>query len=410
MVKRAALGMATVAALGAFFPACAAELRLDEALARARESSPVLRAATADVAAARARLRQGRLIPTNPVISADVARHTAPGEEQKDRGVQLEQEIEVGGQRGLRIAAVQHDVAHAEHMMDDRRRTVDGEVRRAFFGLVAAERRRLLAGERVAVASRLAEAARRRTRAGEVGALDARLAEIESVRAAQEQTAAETARARAEARLGTAIGAPPDGSLRAAADEAPLGPAVSEEAVVERALAARPDLAAAREQQARFETEARLVQRRGRIPNPVLRAFYRQELLDERIVGGGFSVPLPVWNREQGATAELLAQAGGAAAEVARLTDEVARQVRLAFRRRAAAEEVWRRYERDAVPAASAARELLARGYDTGYLALPEVLVQQDRLVQVRAAGIDAWLDLHEADAELIEAVGTESP
>ena len=142
----------------------------------------------------------------------------------------------------------------------------------------------------------------------------------------------------------------------------------------------------------------------------MLRAFYRQEQIGEHIVGGGVSVPLPVWNREQGTTAELLAQASGAANEVTRLTAEVARAVRLALRRRAAAEEGWRRYEREALPTAAAARELLERGYDAGYLSLPDALVQQDRLLDVRRAAIDAWLDLHEADADVAEAAGTDAP
>jgi cobalt-zinc-cadmium efflux system outer membrane protein len=120
-------------------------------------------------------------------------------------------------------------------------------------------------------------------------------------------------------------------------------------------------------------------------------------------------VPLPLWNREQGTTAELLARASGAADEVARLTAQVTREVQLALRHRAAAEETWRRYEREALPAAAAARDLLDRGYDAGYLSLPDVLVQQDRLLQVRRDAIDAWLDLHDADAELIEAAATES-
>src|SRR5439155_403155 len=84
--------------------------------------------------------------------------------------------------------------------------SVDGKVRRAFFGLAAADRRQGLAAERLALAARLAEAARRRARAGEVGALDVRLAELETARAEQERTAADTERARAAARLAVAIG------------------------------------------------------------------------------------------------------------------------------------------------------------------------------------------------------------
>src|SRR5881397_3690674 len=94
-------------------------LGLEEALARARMASPALRAAEADLDAARGRLTQARLFPANPVLSGELARHTGPGEEQLDRGVALAQEIEVGGQRGLRVGAATYDVAHAEHTFAD---------------------------------------------------------------------------------------------------------------------------------------------------------------------------------------------------------------------------------------------------------------------------------------------------
>ena len=234
------MGVVGTAQLVAAAPASA--LRLADALARARAASPVVQSAATDVDAARGRLRQARLLPANPVLSADLARHTAPGgEDTKDRGVQLEQEIEVGGQRGLRVSAAQHDVAHADYVLADRRRTVDGEVRRAFFGLAAADRRQRLAAERLVLASRLAEAARRRARAGEVGALDARLAEVETARAEQERTAAETERARAAARLAVAIGAPPDEPLTVDAEEQVGFAGDTEEAFVARLSDRRED-------------------------------------------------------------------------------------------------------------------------------------------------------------------------
>ena len=385
-------------------------LRLADALARARAASPALRAAAADLDAARGRLRQARLIPANPVLTGDLARHTAPGEDTKDRGVQLEQEIEVGGQRRLRIAGAEHDVAHADYLLADRRRTVEGEVRRAFFGLAAADRRLRLAAERLAIAARLAEAARRRARAGEVGLLDVRLAELETARAEQERTAAETEGARAAARLAVAIGASPDEPLTAEADDQAGPPGATEQSLVARALTARPDLAAAREERARLETEAVLTRRRGLVPNPVLRGFYREEQFEEHIVGGGVSVPLPIWNREQGTEAALLAQARGAAVEATRLEAAIPREVHLALVRRTAAEEAWRRYEEVALPAARSARELLERGYDAGYLSLPDLLLQQDRLLQTRAAAIDAWRDLREAEADVLEATGVLEP
>ena len=381
-------------------------LSLEEALARARIASPALRAAEADLDAARGRLAQARLFPANPVLSGELARHTAPGEEQLDRGVALAQEIEVGGQRGLRVGAATYDVAHAEHTFADRRRLVEGEVRRAFFAVAAVERHRVLAAEGVALADRIADTARRRARAGDVGALDVRLAEVETARAAQTLAAADSERAVALAHLAAALGAPPDEAIGVIAEDQEHAALPSEQTLFERALATRPDLVAAREERARLAAEAQLVHRRGLVPNPVLRGFYRQELLDERIVGGEVSIPLPVWNREQGTEAALRALAAGAAAEVNRLVGEIPRQVHVAIVRRGVAAEAWARYRDAALPAASRARADVERAFAAGYLGLPEVLVQQDRLLQVQGAAIDTWRDLNIAESDLIEALG----
>jgi len=182
-----------------------------------------------------------------------------------------------------------------------------------------------------------------------------------------------------------------------------------ESTLVERALATRPDLVAAREERTRLEAEAGLVHRRGLVPNPVLRGFYREELFNERIAGGEVSIPLPVWNREQGTEAALRAQAAGAAAEVSRLLGEIPRQVHVALVRRTVAADTWTRYRDAALPATTRARADIERAFAAGYLGLPEVLVQQDRLLQVQGAAIDTWRELNLAESDLIEALG-ESP
>jgi len=388
--------------------ATAAPLRLHDALARAREASPAIQAATAELEATRAGLRQAGLVPVNPVLAGELARHTEPGGAELDRGVSLAQEVEVGGQRGLRVSTARHDVARAESALADRRRAVDGEVRRAFAGLAAAGQRRALAVDQLGLAHRLLETARRRARAGDVGTLDMKLGEIEVARAAQALAAAESERVRAAARLGTAIGADPREVLVPDETEADPGTLPAENELMARALAVRPDLVAAREEHARLASAADLVRRRGRIPNPTLKGFYRQELQEEHIAGGEITVPLPIWNREQGTEAALGAAASAAHIETERLTREIPRQIQVALARRAAATEAWVRYRHDALPAAASARDLIERAYVGGYLGLPEVLVQQDRLLQVRAAAISAWLDLREADADVIEAVGEE--
>jgi cobalt-zinc-cadmium efflux system outer membrane protein len=388
--------------------AVAEVLTLEQALARLLTENPTLRTAAAEVEVARGRLLQAGVIPANPVVSAEGARRSVPPEIDIDYGVGLAQEIEVGGQRQLRTRAAEYDVARAEHALADRQRTLEAEVRRKFAGLVAAERRRTLAEESAQLAERLAVTARRRAHAGDVGEIEVRLAQIEETRARQAVTAADAERVRAAAQLGSAIGADPQETLTVASDSDGEAIAAPPAAAADILIAARPDLAAARAERARLEAEAQVAQRRGSVPNPTLGAFFHHEMGNENIVGGLVSVPLPVWNREQGTQIALRSAASAAADEVERLMKEIPRQVRLALARRAAATDAWTRYQHEAVPAARAARELIERAYAAGYLGLPDVLVQQDRLLQVRAAAIATWLDLREAEADLIEAVGEE--
>jgi cobalt-zinc-cadmium efflux system outer membrane protein len=407
------VGAAVVLSMSLGLPASAlaGALTLADALGRARAANPQLAGAQADLAAARGRAMQAGVLAPNPVLSGDVARHSSPDLGVRiDRGVALGQEIEIGGQRGLRVEAARHDVARAELALADRVRTVDGEARRAFAGVVAAERRRTLADERLHLADRLVDAARKRARAGDVGTLEVELGEIEHVSAEQGRAAAEADRARAVDRLATVLGVPLEEELAVVGEDLEVAAPPSETTLVARALAARPDLAAAREERARLDAEATLTRRRGNVPNPTLRGWYREEQKDEHIAGGGVDLPLPLFDRQVGAEIEQRAQASAAAADAERLAREIPRAVRLGLIRRATAAAAWERYRRDALPAAAKVRTRIEQAYAGGYLGLPDVLVQQGRLVDLQSAAIGAWLELHEAEADLIEAVGGEVP
>jgi len=389
----------------------AAALTLDEALARAQRSHPSLPPAAAAVEAGRVRLAQARRLQANPVVALELVRHSAPGDVNIDRGVTVSQEVEIGGQRGLRIRSAEHEVTHAEQLLADRRRTVAAEVRRAFAGVIAAERRGALAREAATLANRLLEAAERRVRAGDAGDIDVQLARIQAIQAAQAETLASVERARVGARLATAVGA--DAAEVLVVDAGPeraTTPTLAHDTLIAHALANRPDLAAARAERARLEAEAELARRHGRIPNPVLQGIYREELGPEHFAGGGIALPFPIWNRDEAAEATLLAAAASAAADERRLLQEVPRQVEVAALRRAAAATAWARYEREALPAGDAARAAVERAYATGYFGLADALAQEDRLLQLRTAAIASWLDLHEADADLIEALGGDLP
>ena len=392
-------------------PAASAEpLRPDQALELARASHPSLRAASADVDAARARIVQAGLPPANPVLSGELARHTESGDPHLDHGVAIGQELEVGGQRGLRVAAARRDLERAQDLLAEQLRTLDAGVRRAFAGLVAAGSRRDLAAEALAISQRIRAIAERRARAGDASELEASLARIDAMRAERALAAAEEERSRAATALASAIGAEAEAQLEAVPQEPGPGPALEEPALVAQALAVRPDLASARAERDQLSDQARAVHREALVPNPVVRAFYRRELGNETIAGGEVSVPIPIWNRAQGTEAELLAVARRADAEADRLAREIPREVHRALVRRDAAERAWAEYRDQAMPAMARAQALLERAAASGYLGLSELLTQRDRLLAVPAAAIAARLELAESEADLIDAVGGALP
>jgi len=394
-----------------FAPARAWGLVLDlgQALDLARTRNPALRIAVAGVDAARGRQQQAGLWPKNPVLWTEAASHTVGSLAFFDRAISLEQELEVGGQRKIRISAAGHEVSRAESLLDDRQRTIDGEVRRAFFGLAAADRKRALADEAAALAIRLRDAARRRLSSGDIGGVDVDLATVEAARRDQARALTDTEHLRAATRLAAALGIvdATDLQVTETGSATPLPDRPLEE-LIEQALASRPDVRSAAAETKRIETAADLVHREGSVPNVTVRGFYRKEVGVERIAGAELSVPLPLWNREQGTETALRADAAGAQAESERLRQEVVRQVQMAHARLTTAESAWERYQREALPVAAQALTRLEDGYRNGYLALPEVLVQQDRLVEARAAAIAAWLEVQEARADLIEVVGSD--
>jgi cobalt-zinc-cadmium efflux system outer membrane protein len=388
----------------------AAGLSLETALTRAHEHNPDLAGAVADVTSARGRLVQASILAANPVLTPGANEHRLPQSVSNiDATITVAEELWVGGQRGLRIAAARFDLVHAEQALADRARLVDGEVRRAFAGLVAAQRKRVLALDAAAQAERLADIAATRVTHGDAPQLDLDLARLDVVKNRADAATAETDIDKATARLATAIGAEADEPIVVTAIDALPHGTPPEATVVARAVANRPDLAAARAKRDNLEGQADLTHRVGIVPNPTVRGFYSHQNGAENLLGGEIDIPIPVFDRQQGTEADLRGQAASAAAQAAKLERDIPREVRTALVHHREAAAVWARYRDVAEPATESARVGLDRAVAAGSLALPDAIVQQDRLRESRRAAIDAWLDLQEAEAEVIEVIG-ESP
>jgi cobalt-zinc-cadmium efflux system outer membrane protein len=281
-------------------------LRLDAALARAREGRPEFRAAAAEQRALDAATRQAAL-PPNPELSLEVEDVAGSGEfsgvNEAQTTLRVLQPIELGGDRRARrtIAERQRDLASYD--AEARRLDILSETASAFVAVLIAQEEVHHAGELVDLAVREARAASERVSAGAALGVEetrARFAESEArLHESNGRLALDAARRRLAASWGDVE---PDFS-RAEGDLENISPPPPIEELLAK-LERNPDLA--RFEAERAERDAQLALARARrIPDPRLGAGVRH------LAGPGdaalvfeVAVPLPLFDRQQGAIAE----------------------------------------------------------------------------------------------------------
>jgi len=374
------------------------------ALARcAAARGEAVRRARHELEAAQGRQRTAQhLLPANPTLDLMVGRRrTEAGATDVDRGVELSQAFEVGGQRGARVALAEGEVRAAAARLEAARRQVTIDVLAAAVEVWRARLAGRFASEQRALAQRLVEVSTARVREGVGPALDLELAEAARVQAHREELASARLVREAGARLALLVGGAvelADGAITVAAPDRPRAELVRE-AQQRRSLV----------QQARAELEAgqrRLdLLERERIPSVTLGASYRHEEFSD--VGAlRLSVPLPLFRRNQGAILEQQAQNAGAgvAEEQARL--KVALEVEEAHeawtRARALAALVGPDLERRLAADAESLRD----AYQRGTMPLPAALAGLREVFGARRTVADARAEVTLATLDLLTAIG----
>jgi cobalt-zinc-cadmium efflux system outer membrane protein len=386
-------------------------LSLADAQRLALANNPDLRVAQTQVAAALAQLRVVREFP-NPVAGLSVSdintdgrsNATAAGNRLTDRSydtiVSLSQLLEIG-KRGVRRTAAEAGVRGAEAQRDDARRLLVQAVSQAYVAALEAQEEARVLAESTAGLRQEAGIAARRQKAGDIAAADQ--AQIE-IAAAQLEIAAGSARAGARTSLLV---------LTTLLDQAPGAVVLSDsldqlpDAAVADAPAAglRPDIAAAEAAVAKTEAELRL-QRRGVVPDLTVSVQYEREPPDQpNTAGVGVSFPLPLWNRNTGATLAAKAARDQAETQLDKARVQAAAELatlRVAYdeaRRRAEA------YHAELQPKSASITQTVAYAYQQGGAALVELLAAERSDNDIRLAAVHARADLLSTAAALAAAL-----
>lgn len=397
-------------------------LSLEQAIARALEHEPSLRAARSDVDITQAMRQQASLRP-NPNVSFE--RRQEPGGTDDVTTVGVEWPLDLFRRR-VRVAVADREVTAVQLAVANRERLLAAEVRMRYGDVLATVRDLAIFDELVATTRRQHQLLRSRVEEGATPPLERDLLDVELRRLESERLLLAGRTEAALFELKRALGMKADATLAVrhtleevvrrestAAVEVPDPTVLGQRADVREAVA-RIDVA---------EAKIDRVQSEGRFDVSLFANYMRMDAgfpqrgftLDGRLervrglfhyVSAGATISIPVLNRNQGEIAA--AKAGRAGAQAAH------EAVRLAADMEFAAARALDEHARRAVAVYTGGAQALARqnltvvgqSYELGRVTVFDVLAEQRRYLEVERAYTEALRAAYEARTALTRALG----
>lgn len=380
-------------------PAHAMDLLSLESIAM--QNSPALSQASARVEAARGRWVQQGLWPN--VILGYSGQQLGSGGEATQQGVYMEQEFITGRKLRLNREVAAWEIEQAERDFNAMRLRVLTDVRSGYYTTLIAQRRRELAEQLVSIGEQGEQAAEALFRGKEVSAADPLRARIQVAEARIVLQNSINQHLEAWRRLAAVIGAPDMGLQRLNGDLHGTDVNLSWHATLDQVLSESPELAAAL---AQLEA-ARWSIRRARaevIPNVDVQAIVQDDQSTNAANANlQVSLPIPIWNRNQGGIREARAQAVAAARAVDKLSLDLQARLAVAFQRYESARAQTERYSGPEGILANANRvlELVRTGYEAGEFSVLDLLNAQRTYFETNLAYLDSLRELWVSAAEI---------
>ena len=326
----------------------------------------------------------------------------------RTQSVQINLPIEVGGKRAARIAAAERGRDIAVEELNLRRVEICATVVAAFFEVLAAQERAALAGAGVDLAKRATDAVAKRVAAGKVSPVEETKARVAEAGVQVELAQAQSEQRNARARLVSLLGAnPPRFALVSGrVDELPAVPSFDN---VQQRLLASPAL-----RRAQLEIERRRslvdVERTKRIPDITFSLGVKRpnELQRDQLLFG-VSVPLPLFDRNQGNLLEALKREDKARDEIQALSARLSTDVLQARERLEYIRGEVDVLQRDVLPGAKSAYDAATVGFENGKFNFLEVLDAQRTYFAAKFQYLKALAEAHRAAADIDRVLGETS-
>lgn len=330
----------------------------------------------------------------------------------------LNQSIPISGRTFFQMRAAELGITRAEWQLKDVQRQVTAEVKKTFYQVVTFEEKEKILSFLVKTNQDLFESVKVRLNQAEVSNVDISLARGELLMASQELAEIKARLYESRANLNRLMGQSLN-TLFVAAFEPLAFPAIDLETATQKSLENRPDLKA-KELEKKMGGAALTLAKAMRIPDITLGGFYQSDRSrfdvndqlirdNSRLIGAKVSIPLPLFNRNQGEIAKTQADKKGAGIQYEALKIQIAKEAAQACIRLKASKEIMDSYSNGAREDVEKSVKLMQDAYLQGQVNVFDVVQTQNKLNSIEKAYWDASQGAREAIIDLESAMGVSS-
>ena len=381
--------------------AAAEPLSLAKAIELALEGNPEVAAAKRQWEATEGQVLQGRSRP-NPELAYSLEDTRS---KTRTQSWPLNLPVELGGKRAARTKAAEKTREQAQAQLAELQATVRANVAAAYFDVLTAQERLVLARDSAALAKSSTDTVSKRVAAGKVSPVEeskARVAEagvrVELAQAASEQR---NALSRLFALLGR-IDAPYT-VLEGKAENLPSVPSLAD---LQPLISSAPGVVLARIEVDRREALTALEQSK-RVPDVTVSVgMQRSNETQRNVLLFGVSVPLPVFDRNQGNLLEALKLEDKARDELQAATVRLHSEVAQARERLSTIIAEVQSLKQDVLPGAKSAYDAATIGFENGKFNFLEVLDAQRTYFTAKSQYLKALGEAHRAAADIDRLLG----
>jgi cobalt-zinc-cadmium efflux system outer membrane protein len=398
-------------------------ITIAQAVQEALQNNPGLLAEKLGIPVAETAAITARLRP-NPVVTASsdhldwlgTGFSDANGAGPTETALRIDVPWERGHKREYRVDTAGYAQKIAEARVADSIRRLRLEVTLACIDVIEAKARLDLANDNLKSLEGVVQLNETRLKGGAIPPIELTRSRVAMLQFRSNVKTAElaltTARIRLQTLLGRSAGQAPIGSIDVSDPlKIPIPPtAPSLDQIQARAITARPDIQAARLDQARSQSELRLQLANGKVDYTAGAEYRRQQGVNGtgNSVGFFFSVPLPVFNRNQGEIARVTSEEVQLQKQIDALQSQVSGEVAGAYREYETARQLIGDIESDLLGLSQEARNTTTYVYQAGAGSLLDVLDAQRAFNETMSSYYTAQADYRRAVSRLASVVGEE--